>query len=192
VPPRKSTQQYKIRPWARVSYPRAAWVAKSRQNAPTARKTRFILSSEYPPKKSALFLLRRRQKAGDEVGIGSAKIGKFPLVAFRPVAFLALSLFCLPCPLAEFFDQLCPERFRRGGRVDPRGGLLFRRSENPDQLAHMEKSLTALEVNLSAADITGGNFSLKCPLADAENADGILCGNRRRITMCHAVPNYKI
>jgi hypothetical protein len=105
-----------------------------------------------------------------------AQLGKLALVAFGAVTFRPFALFRLPRPFPEFFDQLGPDRFcygfGGGGRVDPCGGRGFGRSEHPDQFGHEEMPLAALQTDLIAANVAGGNLALDGALADAENLDG--------------------
>ena len=119
-----------------------------------------------------------------------AQIGKLALVALGAVTFRPFALFRLPRPFPEFFDQLGPDRFRHGfsggGRVDPRGGRGFGWSEHPDQFGHEEMPLAALQADLVAANVTGGNLALDGALADAENLNGFRQGNSG---LCHGVPS---
>ncbi|WP_158699373.1 hypothetical protein [Magnetospirillum gryphiswaldense] len=119
-----------------------------------------------------------------------AQLGKLSLVAFGAVTLGPFALFRLPRPFPEFFDQLGSGRFRHslggGGRVDPRGGRRFGRSEYPDQFGHEEMPLAALQADLIAANVAGGNLALDGALADTEHLDGFGQGNSG---VCHGVPS---
>lgn len=112
------------------------------------------LSTKQPSEQPRL--VGRREESGRQVVVTLAQIGKLALVAFGAVTFDPFAFFRLPRPFPEFFDQFGPDRFRHGfggGRVDPRGGRGFRRSEHPDQFGHEEKPLAALQADLIAANI---------------------------------------
>ena len=119
-----------------------------------------------------------------------AQLGKLALVAFGAITFGSFALFRFPRPLPEFFNQLGPDRFRHGfgggGRVDPRSGRGFGRSEYPDQFGHEEKPLAAFQADLIAANVTGGNLALDGALADAEHLNGFGQGDSG---LCHGVPS---
>lgn len=145
------------------------------------------LSTKQPSEQSRF--VGRREEAGRQIIVALAQIGQLTLVAFGAVTFRPFALFCFPRPFPELFDQFGPDRFRHGfggGRVDPRGGRGFGRSEHPDQFGHEEKALAALQADLIAANVAGCNLALDGALADAERLDGFGQGNSG---LCHGVPS---
>jgi len=123
----------------------------------------------------------RGEQPRRELVVPLAKVAKLPFVSVGP-------LFGLPGSIPKLFDKLFPDRLefvasiiRRGRSVDLgrawRWRGVFRRSENPNELAEMDHALCAVHHDLRAAQLSGSNFSLYCPLAYAENIGCGACGN---------------